>query len=182
MTTYNKIVISGTSSSGKTTLGRRLSAICGVTHIELDALHWEPGWTPAQPEVFRERVRQALARPTWIIDGNYGVVRDLTWGQAELMIWLDYPLPLVLWRLTRRTFQRRFRNEELWNGNREQLRMFFFSRESLYLWVLKTHRRHRREYPAQFASMPGLRVARVRSPRELERLLRDLAPHLPRLS
>ena len=39
--------------SGKSTLGDRLEALTGTPHTELDALHWEPGWTPAEPEIFR---------------------------------------------------------------------------------------------------------------------------------
>lgn len=175
-----RIAIIGPSSSGKTTLGRRLSALSGMPYVELDALHWEPNWTPAEPGVFRTRVSAALDRPDWIVDGNYRVVRDLTWGHADLAIWLDFPLPLVLWRLTHRTLRRRFRSEELWNGNREKLRMFLFSRESLYLWVLQTHKRHRREYPPQFAAFPQLMVAHMRSPRELEAYVRALEPMLRR--
>lgn len=173
-----RIAIIGPSSSGKTTLGKRLSAMSGIPYVELDALHWEPNWTPAQPDVFRARVTEALDRPDWIVDGNYRVVRDLTWGRADLAIWLDFPLSLVLWRLTRRTMRRVFRREELWNGNREALHMHLLSRDSLYVWVLTTHRRHRRQYPAQLADIPGLTVARMRSPKQLEAYLRRLAPLL----
>ncbi len=41
----------------------------------------------------------------------------------------------MLWR----TFRRSARREELWNGNRESFRIAF-SRESIVLWVLRTHR------------------------------------------
>ena len=163
-----RVAVVGPSSAGKTTLARRIEAISGIPYIELDALHWEPNWTPAKPDVLRERVSAALERPAWVVDGNYRVVRDITWGQAEHLIWLDFPLPLVLWRLTRRTFGRWARREVLWNGNRELLHQHFLSKDSLYLWVLQSHRRHRREYPAQFAEYPALEVARLRTPRELE--------------
>ena len=64
----------------------------------------------------------------------------------------------------------------LWNGNRELLRNHFFSKQSLYLWALQTHRRHRREYPQHFAALSGVRVVRIRSPRQLERWLASVAP------
>ncbi|PSN09965.1 adenylate kinase, partial [filamentous cyanobacterium CCP5] len=66
-----RIVVIGTSGSGKTTLARQIAQSLQVTHIELDALHWEPHWTPAAPEVFRERVTIALAGDRWVADGNY---------------------------------------------------------------------------------------------------------------
>jgi adenylate kinase family enzyme len=169
-----RIALAGSTSSGKTTLGRRLSAITGAPHIELDALFHGPNWTPTAD--FRERVEEATKGQAWITDGNYAATRDLTWGRADLIVWLDYDLPRILWRLTERTFRRWWKREELWNGNRETLRNHFMSKQSLYLWALQTHRRHRREYPRHFAEYANARVVRVRSPRQLERWLASVAP------
>jgi adenylate kinase family enzyme len=174
-----RIVVAGSTGSGKSTLGRRLSEMSGIPWIELDALHWLPGWTESPPEEFRAKVRAALDRPDWIVDGNYRVVRDLTWGQADEVIWLDYSFPRVLRQLVVRTFSRRARNELLWGTNRERLRDHFITKDSLFLWLIKTHWRHRREYPPQFAECPNLHVTRVRSPRELERHVRHLQALLP---
>jgi adenylate kinase family enzyme len=165
-----RIAVTGTSGSGKTTVAGRIAAMAAVPHVELDALHWEPNWTPADPAVFRARVDEALAGDAWVVDGGYAQVRDLTWGRAEHLIWLDYSMPRALWQVAVRTFRRRFRNEVLWGTNREQLRMFFFSRESLFLWIVQSHRSRRRRYPEYFRQ-PELRhlaVTRVRTPRELE--------------
>ena len=164
----DKIAIAGPTSSGKTTLARRLSAATGAPHIELDALFHGPNWTPAEESVFRERVSAAIDRPAWITDGNYKAIRDLTWGGADLVIWLDFPLPLTLVRLLRRTNARIRKQEELWNGNRESWRVMLTSRDSLILWALTTHRRHRRVYPLKFQRCRVKRVVRLRSPRALE--------------
>ena len=61
-----------------------------MPHIELDALHWGPNWKEAPTDVFRERVRLALQGDAWVIDGNYGKVRDIIWSRAEAIVWLDY--------------------------------------------------------------------------------------------
>jgi adenylate kinase family enzyme len=166
-----RIAIAGQTSAGKTTLARTLSAATGAPCIELDAYFHQPGWTPAETEDFRARVGAAVAAPRWISDGNYAAVRDLTWGNADLVIWLDYSLPLILWRLTQRTARRVISREELWNGNREELR-FIFSKESLHVWAVTSHRRHRRTYPQEFARLHVPRVVRVRSPRALDAWLR----------
>ncbi len=39
-----RVVIIGSSSSGKTTLGKKLANKLSITHEELDALYWEPNW------------------------------------------------------------------------------------------------------------------------------------------
>ncbi|MEW8979717.1 MAG: AAA family ATPase [Symbiobacterium sp.] len=165
-----RIVVVGASGSGKTTLARRLAERLGCPHVEVDALHWGPNWTPIPLDEFRSRVDQATAGDRWTCDGNYSKVRDLTWGRADTLVWLDYRLPLVLWRLLRRTLRRIARREALWNGNRESFRTQFLSRHSLFLWALQSHGRHRREYPRvlQRPEYAHLTVIRLRSPREAE--------------
>jgi hypothetical protein len=54
--------------------------------------------------IFRERTAQALVGESWVVDGNYSLVHDITWERADTIVWLDYALPLILARLTRRTF------------------------------------------------------------------------------
>lgn len=141
-----RIAVVGVTGSGKTTCARRISRSRGIPHVELDALHWGPNWTPANRETFRQRVAAALATDEWVTDGNYSIVRDLVWQRADTIIWLDYPLPLILWRLLRRSVSRAYSQEELWQGNRERWHTQFFSRDSLFLWALKIFRRRRREY------------------------------------
>ena len=40
-----RIVVVGTSGVGKTTLAKDIAAALAIPHVELDALHWDPGWT-----------------------------------------------------------------------------------------------------------------------------------------
>ena len=169
----NRIVVVGSAGAGKTTIAAALAARLAVPHVELDALHWGPNWAPAEREVFRARVAAALSGNAWTTDGNYSAVRDLTWGRADTLVWLDFPLSLIMWRLLRRTVRRVRTRQELWNGNRERLVEQFFSRDSLFLWALKTHRRRQREYPRQFQQpqYSHLRVLRFRSPRAAARWL-----------
>jgi adenylate kinase family enzyme len=76
-------VVIGATGSGKSTLAERLAARLGGAYVELDALHWEPHWTEAAPDVFRERVERATAGARWVVAGNYGRVRDLVWPRAD---------------------------------------------------------------------------------------------------
>lgn len=167
-----RIVIKGTSGVGKTTLGTELAARLGVPFIELDSLHHGPNWSPAPAEAFRASVRAAMdaAPDGWVIDGSYDSrLGDTVLGPADTIVWLDFPLRVVLRRLWRRTMYRLRHDVELWNGNRESWRDHFASRQSLFIWTVRAHRRYRREWPARFAGDP--RLVRLRSDEETRRWL-----------
>ncbi len=138
---YKRVVVIGVTSSGKSTLAEKIAKRFELNYIELDALNWEPNWQAAPLEVFRSRVEMATQAEKWIVAGNYHTVRDLIWPKAETILWLDYPLLTVLWRLTRRSFTRRWTQELLWGTNREPLWKHFklWSNDSLYHWLFKKY-------------------------------------------
>lgn len=169
-----RIAVIGTTGSGKTTLAARIAERLGIPHVELDALHWDPAWTPSP--AFRQRAAGALRGDEWVVDGNYSQVRDIVWSRADTVVWLDYWLWLILLRLLRRTVRRVSRREELWNENRERLRDQLASRDSLFLWALRTNPRRKREYPELLArpEHAHLKVVRLRSPRHTRAWLAGL--------
>ncbi len=176
-----RVAVVGTTGSGKTCLAQAIAKALGLVCIELDALQWEPGWQMAPRDVFRQRIEAALPKDTgtgvaggaWVVDGNYSAVRDLVWGQAEALVWLDYSLPLIFWRLLKRTYQRVSSKELLWGTNRETWRSALFSRDSLFLWAISSQKRQRRSYPAALAQpeYAHLVVVHLRHPRQAEELL-----------
>jgi adenylate kinase family enzyme len=142
-----RVVVVGATGSGKTTFARALAQRQGLPFIEMDALYWYlPNWQAPDREAMRKVMDQATLGLSWVIDGNRSHVRDLVWARADTLVWLDYPLPLILWRLCKRTLKRIITKEVLWGHNRETL-AHSLSRDSLILWLLKTQPRHRREYP-----------------------------------
>jgi hypothetical protein len=162
-----RIWVKGGSGAGKTTLARELARRLGLAHVELDALHHDPGWTPAPAPLLQARVRAALndARG-WVVDGNYdSKLGPLVLDRAELIVWLDLPLQIKLARLARRTFGRWWTGEELWNGNRESLAAAFWGGDALFPWAVRSHFRHRAEWPRLQAGPP---LVRLRSAREVE--------------
>lgn len=172
---YKRIVVVGTTSSGKSTFAKAIADKLGYNFIELDALHWEPNWQEAPLEVFRERVGKAIQSPAWVVAGNYHVVRDLIWPQAEVVIWLDYSLWRIFWQLTHRTFTRWWKREHLWGTNYENLWNHFklWSEESLFHWLFKTYWRRRREYP-MLISLPEhrhLKLIHFKHPHETDEWL-----------
>ena len=172
-----RISVAGISGSGKTTTSRAIAARLGVPHIELDALFHGPNWTAPDRDEFRRRVSEVLDNADgWVADGNYtGYLDTLVFERADTVVWLDLPLRVCLRRIWRRTWRRIRAREELWEAkNRETFRNAFFARDSLFLWTLKAHARHRREWPARFTKHPHLELVHLHSPREVDAWLAAL--------
>lgn len=115
----SRILIAGTSGSGKTTLARQLGEQLGIHHIEMDNLHWGQEWTPRTG--FADRVRVLAESEAWITEWQYQSARPIITPRAQAMLWLDYSVPLRMYRVTRRTLRRSLTREPMWDvGLRER--------------------------------------------------------------
>ena len=162
-------ILSTASGNGKTTVGRALATKLAVPFHELDALHHGPSWTEATPEELRAKVKPILASEAWVIDGAYrGKLGDLVLESADLVVWLDLPLVVWLPRLLRRTVRRIVTREELWNGNREELRYALDPRYSVVVYAVRGYRKRRSRYALELARFP---LVRLRSQAEIHRFL-----------
>jgi len=181
-----RIIVIGDSNAGKSTLGERLARALGVPFIELDALHWEPGWVEPEPAVFRERLRRAIEPAAWVMAGNYrSAQQDLSWPLADTIVWLDLGLPTLLSRCLVRSWRRWRSGELLWGTNRERFwdqLMLWDRRRSLIAFTLWTHNARRRDYAGAVGDRRWSHVSfvRLRSPREvddwLDGILKEPAP------
>ncbi len=145
-----RVVVIGTSCSGKTMFASQLADQLSITHTELDVLHWLPDWQIRPLEEFRSSVKEVVEQDRWVIDGNYSKVRNTIWPRATHLIWLNYPFRTIFSRALRRTLRRVVSREELFASNRESLSRALFNPESIVWWVLRTYRRRRREYSHLF--------------------------------
>ncbi|HEY0457837.1 MAG TPA: hypothetical protein VGC97_01725 [Pyrinomonadaceae bacterium] len=171
-----RVVIIGTSCSGKTILASNLAQKLRLPHIELDSIHWKPNWTPTPREEFGNLVSAAAAPEAWVADGNYSAVRDILWARATTLIWLNYPFYVVAGRALSRTFRNVFYRRVLWSGNKETFRQSFLSKDSILWWVIKTYRRRRQEYPRLFnePAYRHLQIIVLASPAETARFLQSI--------
>jgi adenylate kinase family enzyme len=169
-----KIVVKGTSGAGKTTFAAELARRLALPYVELDRIYHGPNWSEPTPEEFQSRVRDAMAAlpDGWVIDGNYDSrLGDVVVVAADTIVWLDLPFLVKARWLWGRTIHRLRDDVVLWNGNRETWRGAFVGRESLFGYMIRSHARHRREWPARFDRDP--RLVRLRSATRARRWLEE---------
>jgi adenylate kinase family enzyme len=176
-----RVAVVGTSGSGKTTFAAALAAAMGAPHIDLDAVTWQPGWVALHEtdhDEFLRRCAAAMAAEAWVSCGNYITSRPPLLARATDLVWLDYPLHVVMPRVIRRSLTRAIGGEELWpgTGNREDFRRWLDKGHPIR-WAWDTHAERRAKYEALFASAAAahLRTHRLRHPREAEAVMARLA-------
>ena len=101
-----RIVILGCAGSGKSTLARLLGQRLHLPVHHLDQLFWQPDWTKPSDALFEQRVRDAVAGESWVIEGNYDR-RSFKWRlpRADTLIWMDTPRITCLRRVLLRTWR-----------------------------------------------------------------------------
>ena len=88
-----KIVVLGSSGTGKTTLGRLLGNKLGITALHLDSVYWTKDWDHISKEEFDRYMRRFLAKnKSWVIDGNYSNNKHFQYRleAADIIVFLDF--------------------------------------------------------------------------------------------
>lgn len=171
-----RVLITGITGAGKTTLASRIAGRWGLTHHELDSLYHGPNWTP-RPE-FLDDVRAFAATERWVTEWQYTSkgTNEILPQRADLLVWMDYPYPLARRQLIRRTMKRRVLRTKLWNGNVEPnlwQALTLRGDENILDWQKNTRYKWDERMPEIEADFPQLTIVRLRHPREADRWLRD---------
>ncbi|WP_050385338.1 DNA topology modulation protein [Bradyrhizobium pachyrhizi] len=146
-----RVLVMGSSGSGKSTFARRLSAMTGIRTVSIDALFWKPGWVESGRDEFERRMTEAAREPHWIMDGNYmrHGAGELRRELSDTIIWFDLPRSTCMLGIFRRIAgsygQAR---PEMAEGCPEKIDLEFFR----YVW---TYRRQQR--PKLIEYFAGLR-------------------------
>lgn len=161
--TPRRVVVVGCCGSGKSTLARVLAERWRLVHIERDA-HDHPA-DPADGPPLRQRasVLAAIAGAPagWILDGAPYWYEDEVYPRVDLIVALDYPKTVVMWRCLRRTVRNIL-------AGREQVRDAFASGHALRL-AWRVHADRHREIAVLSRDLPNVLV--LKDPRATRALL-----------
>jgi adenylate kinase family enzyme len=177
MTGMQRVVVVGSSGSGKTTFARGLAARLGVPYLEMDAVFHRDGLAHVAHEEFLPILDEFTDSEAWVVDGNYTShgTRDVVWPKADTIIWLDPPRRTAMSRVVRRTLRRLLTREEIWPGVKEPLSNLYRlnPNENIIVWTWTRHAHVRERY--QEAMADGIwdhaTVHRLRSRREADAFL-----------
>jgi adenylate kinase family enzyme len=171
-------MIVGAPGSGKSTLARALGARTGLPVHHVDLIHWLPGWRerPLPEKVAMARAVEAGGR--WIFEGGLSATWPERASRADLILWLDLPLPLRLWRATvlrRWRYALGERRPDLPPDCPERF-------DPAFVRYIVASRRRNRAKMAALAAGPGAgRTMRLASPRAVANFL-ALVPDAPQLA
>jgi len=149
-----RIVVLGCAGTGKTTFTQALAVRIAAPAVILDHV-WRPEWGADDGEHFRALVREAHAGDTWVSDGNFALATfDLRLPRADLVVWLERPRWLCLWRASTRVFRAG-----------EQHRLADLAKVGAFIWNFDRINRPRIE-AALRQTGPDVPVVRLRTDKE----------------
>lgn len=143
-----RVLVIGTSGSGKSTFAERLAKAAGIAHLELDQMNWRPGWydrSNEEPEAFLADVQAATSQDAWVLAGNYAVTRPIVLPRITHVVWLDLPLWLVMTQVIRRSVQRASSHADVLPGCREDWPRLLEAEHPIR-WAWATHQARRPRY------------------------------------
>ena len=166
-----RIMIIGGPGSGKSTLARALGVRLGLPVVHIDPMFWAPGWVQRSRAETLALISAAALAGAWVMDGNHSQTYDLRAGRADMIVCLDLPRTLRVWRILWRRVQFHGQTRPDMPANcPERLDPAFL----LFVW--RWDRDSRPKAMALLDKMKGrTRVVHLTSPRQVRRFLADPA-------
>ncbi|MFT3952396.1 MAG: topology modulation protein [Oscillospiraceae bacterium] len=161
-----RILVIGANASGKTTFSRRLAQAMNLPLVHLDKLFWRDNWSHASDAEFDELLLKELVKPAWIIDGNISRTLPLRLTYCDAVIWFDFYRARCLWGAVRRVIRHYGKSRADMGGHCPERFDFAFLKTILF-----SHGKNRARFRRLLRGADGVRVIRVRTRRDAERVL-----------
>ena len=165
----NKVAVFGNAGGGKSTLSKKLSEIIGLPLHVLDKVQYQSSGVAVPATEYQRIHAQILATDRWIIDG-FGCLETL-WlrlDSADTLVFIDLPLYLHFWWVTKRMLTGGFNPPAGWPENSPILKSSINSYRTLWLCDRYLTPKYR-EYITNVKSTKN--VYHLRSSQQIEQFL-----------
>jgi adenylate kinase family enzyme len=166
-------MIIGQPGSGKSTLARALGERTGLPVIHVDKIHWQAGWVERSSGEKTRLCKEAERQSHWIFEGGHSSTWFCRVARAEMLIVIDRPVWLRLWRVLRRSLTGLGRTRpDMADGCPEKLSSL--PEFVQYIWTTRNSAREKMHRLAATAP-PGCEVVHLKSDRDVEAFLAEFA-------
>ena len=166
-----KVLVIGCSGSGKTTLSNALAQKLRLPVVHLDRLWWYGSWQQRTREEFDLLLDGELQKDKWIIDGNFSRTLPRRLEYCDAVIWLDLPVVVCLWGVTKRVLQNRGKSRPDMGGDCPE--HFDRRKIELYRSIIGFNRRNKANYEKLLADS-GVKVYKLKSRRQVRKFLKEI--------
>jgi adenylate kinase family enzyme len=176
----NRVLVLGSPGSGKSTLSQKLNRILNLPVIHLDKYFWKPNWVSTPNEEWDQIVVEFTNKDQWIIDGNYSRTIDNRINRADLIVFLDMPVLLCIYRvIKRRIIYHKKTRPDLNEECPEKLDWDFFK----WVWNYRKRSRMRTITKLEQAQKEGRQVIILKTRRQVNEFIKGLegeesGPHI----
>lgn len=139
---YKKIMVIGCAGSGKTTIAFKLHKKLHLPIIHLDQYYWKQNWQRSDLDEFTQTHDKLCLQDAWIMEGSYMKLLENRAAQADMIIFLDMPRYICLWRVIKRTI---FNIGKTIPGNPEDCPQELFTIKFIYFlqWIWNFNNRYK---------------------------------------
>ena len=161
-----RVLIIGCGGSGKSTLARQLGEKTGLPVVHLDKLFWHPGWVESTKDEIDEKIRQAIAEPRWIMDGNYNRTIQQRLKRCDTVIYLDFSRFTCLMGVAKRVITTYGQvRPDMGEGCPERFDLDFLK------WVWNFNKNKREKYYKLLDESEGIEIIVLKNRREVKKFL-----------
>lgn len=165
-----RILVLGSSGSGKSTFSVQLGKAAGLPVIHLDQLFWRPGWESVSNEEFDALLDQELEKECWIMDGNYGRTMQRRIDRCDTILYFDLPRRVCLLSVLKRIWTHHGTTRpDMGDDCPERFDWAFIK------WIWTFNKKHRQTYLTILKSQTEKNVYVIKSRKELPALLEELS-------
>ncbi len=162
-----RVAVFGNAGGGKSALARQVARVSGLPLYVLDIIQFPDGGRGAKisQDEYAKWHAELLRQEEWVIDG-YGSVASAweRFAAADTLIYIDLPLPVHCWWVTKRLIKGLFANPPGWPQNSP----LWESSMDSYKVVWLCHRRLTPRYRQLVAEMAATKqVHHLKSPAEI---------------